>query len=254
MPAAAGAHDTHPQPVVVHPPPAAVCETGSNPPGRARCGYPHPSPTGRARSCLGWRPPSSRHGRAMPGSSDRPGDRAGRATPRSGDCGRDRAGAGAAGFRLGRRDAVQMIFEDHRLARCQAARCYVDANVVPPVGQHRMLSRVVGHHGQPRLERSGIDGVRVVGLGRQCHQLERARIQFGMPDDPSVRSLQLGSLGESRSPIAPDPPRPPAALARGPGLPCLPQCTKRHSPGRAGARFSRLGAALSAAHRPRYAN
>jgi len=131
---------------------------------------------------------------------------------------------------LCRGDTVQAIMEQNR-ATGEAAADDVEPQMMPAIGQDRMLASAVGDDGQPwrqqdRIERVGLTGG--VGFG---NDLKRTGINRGMPNDPGVRGLDLRTLGESAPPT--DGGRRSSDWRRaGRGSRCLPGRTKRHSPDR----------------------
>ena len=85
----------------------------------------------------------------------------------------------------------------------QAAGFDIESNMVQPVRQDGMFAPGdVGCDRQPRGKLGRIHGIEHIRTGAFADDGKRARIEFGMPNDPRIRRATLRILGESESPTA----------------------------------------------------
>jgi len=149
-------------------------------------------------------------------------------------------------------ETFQPIEEESPSAARETSRFDIEADTAPAVREDRMLAAVaIRDDGQPGCEIVEDDVVGIGAIGRNDRDVERARIEIGMPDDPGLRGSEVRTLGESEGPSGSDRNVRPIGPYR--AWPCSRVCARRRNRDRGGAipTSRRRGRCRRAAHRTR---
>ena len=104
---------------------------------------------------------------------------------------------------LRRRKPPQPVMQQNRFLARQTALLDIEPNMMPAIGQDDMLaSNRVGRNREPGGDPVDADTVRVGRVRRLGVNGNCPGIEIGMPDDPRLRGLEVGMLGESAAPRA----------------------------------------------------